>query len=163
MNLDYFEEAVDMLLRMDEIEKKAGIGVMGISKAGDIALSMAAYLPSNKIKATFVMNTWVVSVVTDVLYKGEPVLSGFKMTENMMKRAKTVEGMKNVISMHEMFDVLNIEDFDDNIIPFAKSKGDIFIAQGSDDKILPIKIQARMAPHEIEKESKTNCEIVNYA
>ena len=151
-----------MLLGMDEIQKKDGIGVMGISKSGDIALSMAAYLPSSKIKAIFVINTWLNSLVTDLLYKGEPVLVGFKMTANIMKGAKKVEGMANVISMSEMFGGIRIEDFYGNVIPFAKSKTDIFIALGLDDQIFPNEMLGRLAQLEIERECKTNCEIADY-
>ena len=147
---------------MDEIQKKDGIGVMGISKSGDIALSMAAYLPSSKIKAIFAMNTWLNSVATDLLYKGELVLAGFKITENTMKRAKKVKGMENVISMYEMFGGVRIEDFYRNVIPFAKSKADIFIAQGLDDQIFAHKILGTLAQFEIERECKTNCELADY-
>ena len=49
---------------------------MGISKAGDIALSMTGYLPSNKVAATVAINCMMNSLVTDVVYKGEKVLSG---------------------------------------------------------------------------------------
>ena len=61
------------------------------------------------------------SVATDLLYKGELVLAGFKMTENTMKRAKKVERMENVISMSGMFGGVRLEDFYSNVIPFAKS------------------------------------------
>ena len=61
---------------MEEIQKGKGIGLMGISKAGDIALALTGYLPSNKIAATVAINCMLNSLVTDVVYKGEKVLSG---------------------------------------------------------------------------------------
>ena len=76
IDLDYFEEAVDLVRNLDEVQKQKGIGLIGISKAGDIVLDMAAYLPSEKIAGAVAMNTMMNSLVTDVVYKGEKVLSG---------------------------------------------------------------------------------------
>ena len=75
LDLDYFEEAVDLLLERDEVQKDKGLGLIGISKSGDIVLEMAAYLPSNKIKAVVAMNCMPNALVTDVDYKGKRVLS----------------------------------------------------------------------------------------
>ena len=75
LDLDYFEEAVDLLLERDEVQKDRGVGLIGISKSGDIVLEMAAYLPSNKIKAVVAMNCMPNALVTDVDYKGKRVLS----------------------------------------------------------------------------------------
>ena len=61
---------------MKEIRAERGIGLMGISKGGDIALSMAAFFPENKIGATFIMNSYMNSVITDATYKGVKVLNG---------------------------------------------------------------------------------------
>ena len=76
LNLDYFEEAIDILLSMEEIQKEMGVGLMGISKAGDIALSLTAFLPHGKIAATVAINCMANSLVTDVVYKQKPVLKG---------------------------------------------------------------------------------------
>ena len=75
LDLDYFEEAVDLLLERDEVQKDKGLGLIGISKSGDIVLEMAAYLPCNKIKAVVAMNCMPNALVTDVDYKGKRVLS----------------------------------------------------------------------------------------
>ena len=76
LDLDYFEEAADWLLDRDEVQKDRGLGLIGISKSGDIVLDMAAFLPSNKVKAVVAMNCMVNSLVTDLDYKGKRVLSG---------------------------------------------------------------------------------------
>ena len=76
LDLDYFEEAVDLLLDRDEVQKERGLGLIGISKSGDIVLEMAAFIPSNKIKAVVAMNCMPNALVTDVDYKGKRVLSG---------------------------------------------------------------------------------------
>ena len=41
--LDYFDEAVNYLYKQDYVKTSAGIGVIGISKAAEIALLMGTY------------------------------------------------------------------------------------------------------------------------
>jgi hypothetical protein len=41
--LDYFEEAVNYLCKQDYVNTTAGIGVIGNSKAAEIALLMGTY------------------------------------------------------------------------------------------------------------------------
>ena len=47
--LDYFEEAVDFLYRQDFVKTSQGIGVVGISKAAEIALLMGTYFEDKVI------------------------------------------------------------------------------------------------------------------
>jgi cephalosporin-C deacetylase-like acetyl esterase len=63
-------------MSVEEVQKGRGIGLMGISKGGDIALTMAAFLPRNKIAATVAINCMANSLVSDVVYKGKKILSG---------------------------------------------------------------------------------------
>ncbi|XP_076053239.1 acyl-coenzyme A thioesterase 1-like isoform X2 [Oratosquilla oratoria] len=52
-DIAYFEEAVDFLLKHEKIFD-SGVGVLGTSKGGDLALSMASFIP--QVKATVVIN-----------------------------------------------------------------------------------------------------------
>ena len=54
-----------------------------------------------------------------------------------MSKVKKAENMENVLSMYEMFDHVNYEEDLSSIIPFAKSKSDILIIAGLDDKLGP--------------------------
>ena len=63
-------------MEIEEIQKGRGVGVIGISKSGDVALTMAAFLPGSKVVAVVAMNCMPNSLVADVAYKGEKVLSG---------------------------------------------------------------------------------------
>uniref|UniRef100_A0A8B9BEC8 Acyl-CoA thioesterase 1 n=1 Tax=Anser brachyrhynchus TaxID=132585 RepID=A0A8B9BEC8_9AVES len=47
LELDYFEEAVRFLQKQQQV-KDTGIGVLGLSKGADLALSMATFLPGIK-------------------------------------------------------------------------------------------------------------------
>ncbi|NXX84975.1 ACOT1 thioesterase, partial [Urocolius indicus] len=47
LELDYFEEAINFLQKQQQV-KDSGIGVLGLSKGADLALSMATFLPGIK-------------------------------------------------------------------------------------------------------------------
>ena len=49
IELDYFEEAVDFLYRQNYVKTSQGIGVVGISKAAEIALLMGTYFEDKVI------------------------------------------------------------------------------------------------------------------
>ena len=74
--MDYFEEAVDYMLNLEQVDKKHGIALSGLSKAGEIVLTMAAFLPNEKLSGVIVMNSVMNYFMTDVMYKGKPVLNG---------------------------------------------------------------------------------------
>ena len=76
LNLDYFEEAVDFMLSLPQVDKNHGVAVSGLSKAGEVVLSMAAFLPNEKLSGVIIMNSVMNYFVQDVMYKGEKVLSG---------------------------------------------------------------------------------------
>ena len=76
INLDYFEEAIDMLLNMKEIQQNKGVGLMAISKAGEVALAMTGFLPQHKISATCILNSGMNVFMQDVYYKDQKVLEG---------------------------------------------------------------------------------------
>ena len=76
MDLDYFEEAVDYMLALEQVDKEHGVALMGLSKAGEIVLSMAAFLPSEKLSGVIVMNSVMNYWMQDVIYKGNKVLTG---------------------------------------------------------------------------------------
>ena len=162
LELDYFEEAVDLLMGIKEVQKERGVGIMGISKAGDIALTMAAYLPSNKIAATVVINCMANSLVSDVVYKGKKILSKLKISNTEIAKVKQVENMENVFSISEIFDDINFEQDLSSIIPFAKSQSDILLIGGLDDKLARPRRQIEFAKRLLEKEENANCTIKEY-
>lgn len=162
IDLDYFEAAIDMLLGMEKIQRNTGVGLMAISRAGEIALSMASYLPSHKIGAVLVINSMMNVIITDAIYKGEKVLSVQNPNSFIPENAKTVEGKNNVVDLYDALDKIDYEADHASIIPFAQSKADILIIEASDDRIMNSSRKAQFAKHLIEKENKTNCDINSY-
>ena len=78
LDLGYFEEAVDYMLNLPQVDKEHGVALSGLSKAGEIVLSMSAFLPNDKLSGVIIMNSVMNYFVQDVMYKGEKVLSGNK-------------------------------------------------------------------------------------
>ncbi|XP_045112613.1 acyl-coenzyme A thioesterase 1-like isoform X2 [Portunus trituberculatus] len=73
-NMSYFEEAVEFLLKHDKVISR-GVGVIGTSKGGEIALEMAAFIPS--VIACVAINAPCVPVLVGMrvgehLYPGIP-------------------------------------------------------------------------------------------
>ncbi|XP_078790310.1 acyl-coenzyme A thioesterase 3-like [Oryzias latipes] len=72
MQLDHFEEAVTFLKQMPQVGSR-GVGVICRSKGGDIALSLAAFVPG--IKAVVWINGCNANVGIPLFYKKKLILS----------------------------------------------------------------------------------------
>ena len=79
MEMAYFEEAIDLLQKRKDIKSDKGIGICGISKGGDIALTLASILPPSKLGAIAVMNTLISSAVVGTKYKDKDISKGRMM------------------------------------------------------------------------------------
>ena len=55
--MEYFEEALDILLSHESIKSDNGIGVIGISRSAEIALLMGTYL-SHKVLFKDFFSDW---------------------------------------------------------------------------------------------------------
>ena len=76
MEMSYFEEAIDFLMKQDVIKSDKGIGICGISKGAELCLAMAATLPSNKVGAAVLLNALLSYSMVDVTYQGSKVCDG---------------------------------------------------------------------------------------
>ena len=76
IKLDYFEQAVDYLSSHPKINSRQGIGIFGVSKGGELALAMAAFLPSNKIRAVIVISTLIQNSYISIAYQNQMVIPG---------------------------------------------------------------------------------------
>ncbi|XP_031698670.1 acyl-coenzyme A thioesterase 5-like, partial [Anarrhichthys ocellatus] len=71
VHLDYFEEAIQFLKKQDKVGSK-GVGVISISKTGDLALSIASYLPG--VEATVWINGCSANTLLPLYYKKRQIL-----------------------------------------------------------------------------------------
>ncbi|XP_076777822.1 acyl-coenzyme A thioesterase 3 isoform X3 [Arvicanthis niloticus] len=90
IHLEYFEEAVTYLLNHPQV-KGSGVGVLGISKGGELGLAMASFL--RNITAAVIINGSISSVGGTLQYKDETMLP-VGMNTKRIKRTK--DGLKDV-------------------------------------------------------------------
>lgn len=81
MHLDHFEEAVQFLQQLPQVGGK-GVGVISRSKGGDIALSLAAFVPG--VKAVVWINGCSANVGIPLYYKKQQILSPLMFNFNEM-------------------------------------------------------------------------------
>ena len=74
--MEYFETALDFMLNHPKIDDSVGIGLSGVSKGGDLALSMATYLPQNKIGPVVLLNSVINNIAVPLTYKDQEILKG---------------------------------------------------------------------------------------
>ena len=76
------------MLNLPQVRKDGGVSVIGISKASQIALAMASFIPDNKESQAIVMNSTFSYFMEDIIYKGKKVLSGkhLKHTDECRKQ-----------------------------------------------------------------------------
>jgi hypothetical protein len=81
IELDYFEEAVDYLLSLPEVDSSKGVNVCGISKGGELAYMMAAFF-GDKIGSIAVLNSIVNCGFVPAVYKGKIMVPGKTVAES---------------------------------------------------------------------------------
>ena len=59
-----------------KIDASKGIGLSGVSKGGDLALSMASFLPQNKIGPLVLLNSVINNIAVPLTYKDQEILKG---------------------------------------------------------------------------------------
>ena len=59
-----------------KIDASKGIGLSGVSKGGDLALSMASFLPQQKIGPVILLNSVINNIAVPLTYKDQEILNG---------------------------------------------------------------------------------------
>ncbi|KAL4693237.1 hypothetical protein H8959_017047 [Pygathrix nigripes] len=124
LHLEYFEEAVNYLLSHPEV-KGPGVGLLGISKGGELCLSMASFLKG--ITAAVIINGSVANVGGTLHYKGE-TLPPVGVNRNRIKVTK--DGYADIV------DILNslLEGPDQkSFIPVERAESTFLFLVGQDD------------------------------
>ncbi|XP_070829531.1 acyl-coenzyme A thioesterase 1-like [Chaetodon trifascialis] len=124
MHLDHFEEAKDFLQRQPKVGSK-GVGVISRSKAGDIALSLAAFVPG--VEAVVWINGCNANVLTPLFYKKQQILSPLLFDHSKLitpeSRANVKHGIKNPLARRSK----------GSLIPIEQAEGRFLFVAAEDD------------------------------
>uniref|UniRef100_K7FSA7 Acyl-coenzyme A thioesterase 1 n=1 Tax=Pelodiscus sinensis TaxID=13735 RepID=K7FSA7_PELSI len=152
-HLEYFEEAVNYMLQHSQV-KGPGIGLLGISKGGDLCISMASFLKG--ITATVTINGSVANVGAVLRYKDISIPPlGFDR-----KRIKIDKS-----GIADIVDVLNnpLEGDDrQTFIPLENAEGHFLFIVGKDDHNWKSEFFATEASHRLQAHGKEKPEIICY-
>ncbi|XP_038621586.1 acyl-coenzyme A thioesterase 1-like [Tachyglossus aculeatus] len=153
LHLEYFEEAVEYLRKHPQV-KGPGIGLLGISKGGDLCLSMASFLKG--IAATVTVNGSVANVGAALHYKGTTIPPiGFDPGRIRF----TQSGLVDIV------DVLNnpLEEPDtQSFIPVEKAESRFLFIVGQDDHNWKSEFLATEAAKRIQAHGKEKPQIICY-
>ncbi|XP_028858818.1 acyl-coenzyme A thioesterase 1 [Denticeps clupeoides] len=153
-HLEYFEEAVEFLRTSPEV-KGPGIGIISISKSGDIALSMASFLPG--VSATVSINGCNACTVFPLHYK-DKVIPPLKV--DLKKVVIRGDGILDIR------DVLHDPTSEDNlasVIPIERANGQFLFAASEDDRNWNSYLFLDQAVQRLKDHGKDNFEVVKYA
>ncbi|EDL81472.1 rCG20886 [Rattus norvegicus] len=153
IHLEYFEEAVNYLLSHPQV-KGSGVGVLGISKGGELGFAMATFLKN--ITAAVIINGSVANVGGTLQYRDETILP-VGMSTKRIKRIK--DGLKDIV------DALNnpLEGADQkSLIPVERSDTTFLFLVGQDDHNWKSEFYAREASKRLQAHGKEKPQIICY-
>ncbi|XP_039998826.1 acyl-coenzyme A thioesterase 1-like isoform X2 [Xiphias gladius] len=154
VHLDYFEEAIEFLKKQDKVASK-GVGVISLSKTGDVALSIASYLPD--VKATVWINGCCANTALPLYYKKSQIhpalmfdLSKVIPTDSGASIVRYV--MKNPLA----------EENKASLVPIERAKGHFLFAAGEDDLNWDSKAYMDEMVARLKRHGKENFESLSY-
>uniref|UniRef100_A0A8C8T5N4 Acyl-coenzyme A thioesterase 1-like n=1 Tax=Peromyscus maniculatus bairdii TaxID=230844 RepID=A0A8C8T5N4_PERMB len=153
LHLEYFEEAVNYLLRHPQV-KGPGIGLLGTSKGAQLCLSMASFLKG--ITAAVIINGCMANVAGTLYYKDETLPP---LGSNLNRIRVTKDGLKDTL------DVLNcpLEGPDQkSIIPVERSDTTFLLIIGQDDQSWKSEFYANEISKRLQAHGKEKPQIICY-
>ncbi|CAL8279039.1 unnamed protein product [Lota lota] len=155
LHLDYFEEAIQ-LLRKHPKAMDSGVGVISISKSGDLALSIATYLPN--VKATAWINGCCSNVALPLYYRGSQIRSALMYDTRGI--TVTESGALNI--KHGLHDHLAPEN-EGSLIPIERAAGRFLFVAAEDDLNWDSCLFANQMEERLRRLEKDNFEKVVYS
>ncbi|XP_008432160.1 acyl-coenzyme A thioesterase 3-like [Poecilia reticulata] len=154
INLDDFEAAVQFLQHQPKVSSK-GVGVISRSKGGDIALSLAAFVPG--VEAVVWINGCSANVAFPLYYKNRQILSALKYDINKVMSTKSGA----FIAKYSMHDPLK-EENKASLVPIERASGRFLFAASEDDLNWDSKAYMDEMVDRLKRHGKKNFESVSY-
>ncbi|XP_053186533.1 acyl-coenzyme A thioesterase 1-like [Scomber japonicus] len=154
VHLDYFEEAIQLLRKQDKVGSK-GVGIISISKSGDLALSAASYLPG--VDATVCINCCSANIALPLYYEKRQIHPPLMF--DLSKVIPTESGAS--IVKYCMNDPL-AEENRATLIPIEKAKAHFLFVASEDDLNWDSKAYMDQIVERLKRHGKGNFETVCY-
>ncbi|XP_008303404.1 acyl-coenzyme A thioesterase 1-like [Stegastes partitus] len=154
IHLDYFEEAIEFLKRQDKVGSK-GVGVISLSKSGDLALSIASYLPG--VEATVWINGCSANTLIPLYYK-----------DRQIRSVLTFDAKKVIFTETEAVNIKYTqnsplaEENKDALIPIEQAKGRFLFVASEEDLNWDSKAYMDEMVERLKRHGKDNFESVSY-
>ncbi|CAO2586859.1 Acyl-coenzyme A thioesterase 2, mitochondrial [Lemmus lemmus] len=153
MRIEYFEEAANYLRNHPEV-KGPGIGLLGISKGGELGLAMASFLKG--IKAAVFINSSVAAIGNTIYYKDETI----PPVTSLRDRIK--------VAFSGILDIVDIRNDpvggceNPSMIPIEQAKGPILFITGQDDHCWRSELYAQIASERLQARGKERPQVISY-
>ncbi|XP_075954721.1 acyl-coenzyme A thioesterase 1-like [Anarhichas minor] len=154
VHLDYFEEAIEFLKKQDKVGSR-GVGVISLSKSGDLALSIASYLPG--VEATVWINGCSANTLLPLYYKKRQILPALMI--DLSKIIPTESGASNCKNvLHNPL----AEENKATLVPVEQAEGRFLFVASEDDLNWDSKAYMDMLVERLQRHGKDNFESVCY-
>ncbi|KAM4877786.1 acyl-coenzyme A amino acid N-acyltransferase 2-like [Thomomys bottae] len=153
IDLEYFEEATNFLLAHPKI-RRAGIGVISVSKGAEIGLAMACYL--KQVVATICINGSNAVCDFPLKYRGlvvSPTLSAAERMQVHISGALCLRYIKG-----DPRKDVNPQ----SLLPVEKAQGWLLFIVGENDQCLESRVHAEQAMEQLKSHGKSNGRILLY-
>ncbi|XP_072553591.1 acyl-coenzyme A thioesterase 5 [Salminus brasiliensis] len=153
LELEYFEEALTFLQKLPQV-KKTGVGIVSISKSGELALSMASLLPN--VKATAWINGNIANVIFPLHYKD---IVFPPLTVSMERITVTPSG---VLDIRDALEDPMLKENHASVMPIERASCNFLFVVSEDDRNWNSAYYAEQASNILKAHGKTNYEVVSY-
>ncbi|TRY56952.1 hypothetical protein DNTS_023885 [Danionella cerebrum] len=152
-HLEYFEESVDFLREQPEV-KGQKVGNISISKSGDLALSMATFLPN--LAATVWINGCNANTLVPVYYK-DIVIPPLLFDTKRIKMTPL-----GLVDIGEVMDDPMAEENLPSVIPIERAPGNFMFVVSEADRNWRSAYYAKLACERLKAHGKNNYDLVKY-
>ncbi|KAJ8007336.1 hypothetical protein DPEC_G00116470 [Dallia pectoralis] len=152
-DLEYFEEAITFLRTHPEVHGP-GIGILSISRSGDLALSMSSFLSG--ISATVCINSCSANILAPLVYKDLVIPPLTPVLENITTTPSGIFNIRDVLPDPET------EGNRSSVIPIERSGSTFLFAASEDDQNWNSGFFAKQATARLKNDGKENFEVVTY-
>uniref|UniRef100_G3Q0D7 Acyl-CoA thioesterase 21 n=1 Tax=Gasterosteus aculeatus aculeatus TaxID=481459 RepID=G3Q0D7_GASAC len=151
IHLDYFAEAIQFLRKQD----KGRVGVISISKTGDLALSMASYLQG--VEAVVWINGCSANTLLPLYYQKSQILPPL-----MVDLSKLIPTESEAFNTKKVLNDPLAEENKATLIPVERAEGRLLFVASEDDLNWDSKAYVDMMVERLQRHGKDNFESVCY-